>query len=151
MHLTNKQFFKLIPLLVGVIVVVGMLIFFNLNRAAINNQLAALDLIPKPEKLTELYFDNNTALPGSVPSNHVISFTFVIHDLETTDYRYDYNVSVIAANGSRHSIDSGIVPVKDNQSYTKSERFTLTNTAGRQNVVVELTNKRQSIDFWIRN
>ncbi|BCL80624.1 hypothetical protein ccbrp13_30890 [Ktedonobacteria bacterium brp13] len=151
MHLTNKQFLKLIPLLVGVIVVVGTLIFFNLNRAAINNQLAALDLIPKPEKLTELYFDNNTGLPSSVPSNHVISFTFVIHDLEATDYQYVYNVSVIATNGSRRIIDSGNVLIKDNQFYTKSENFKLTDTPGRQDVVVELTNKRQSIDFWIGN
>jgi hypothetical protein len=150
MHLTKKQFFKLLPLFVGVIVVLGMLIFFNLDRASINNQLAKLDLIPQPEKLTELYFNNNTELPSSVPPNHVISFTFVIHNLETTDYQYAYNVSVLA-NGSRHIIDSGTVLVKNNQYYLKSENFNLTNVSGKQDVIVELTNKRQSIDFLMGN
>src|SRR5713226_1082737 len=99
MHLTIKQLFKLVFLLIGVTLIVGMLIFFNLNRASVNNELVTLDLIPKPEKLTELYFNNNANLPSS--ATQVISFAFVIHNLETTDYRYVYDVSV-NANGTRH-------------------------------------------------
>lgn len=149
MYLTIKQLFKLAYLLLGVIlVVVGMIVFYNLNRASIYNELAALDLIPKPEKLTELYFNDNANLPGSATSNQVISFAFVIHNLETTDYLYDYEVSVIF-NGTRHIVDSGKVVVKNNQYYVKNEKFNLMNSAGRQEVVVELTNKQQSIDFWI--
>lgn len=151
MHPVNKQFLRSIPLFVGVIVVVvGILIFFNFDRASINNQLALLDLIPQPEKLTELYFDNPTTLPASLPNNHIVSFTFSIHNVETTDYQYSYTVSV-DANGSRHIMDSGKVLVKDNRFYTKSEAFKLTNSHSRQDVIVEITNKRQSIDFWIGN
>lgn len=147
MHLTIKQLFKLTSLLIGVILVVGMLIFFNLNRAPIYNELVNLDLIPKPEKLTELYFNNNANLPGSATSNQVISFAFVIYNLETTDYQYAYVVSV-NANGTRHIVDSGNVLVKNNQYYVKNEQFNLMNSPGSQEVVVELTNKQQSIDFW---
>ena len=125
-----------------------MLIFFNLNRASVYNELVTLDLIPKPEKLTELYFNNNAKLPSSATNNQVISFTFVIHNLETTDYRYSYDVSV-NINGTRHIVDSGNVLVKNNQYSVKNEKFNLMNSSGRQEVVVELTNKRQSIDFWI--
>lgn len=124
-----------------------MLIFFNLNRAPIYNELVNLDLIPKPEKLTELYFNNNANLPGSATSNQVISFAFVIYNLETTDYQYAYVVSV-NANGTRHIVDSGNVLVKNNQYYVKNEQFNLMNSPGSQEVVVELTNKQQSIDFW---
>ncbi len=127
--------------------VVGMLIFYNFNRASINNELATLDLIPKPEKLTELYFNDNAKLPNSATGNQVISFAFVIHNLETTDYRYAYVVSV-NANGTRHIVDSGNVLVKNNQYYVKNEMFNLLNSPGSQEVVVELTNKQQSIDFW---
>jgi|SRR5450755_185403 hypothetical protein len=148
MHLTMKQFFKLAPWLIGVALVVGMLIFFNLNRAFIDNELITLDLVPKPEKLTELYFNNNASLPDAVTRNQAISFAFVIHNLETTDYQYAYNVSV-NAHGTRHIVDSGNVLVKNNQYYVKSEKFNLMNSPGRQEVVVELTNKQQSIDFWI--
>src|SRR5713226_677108 len=147
MHLTIKQLFKLVFLLIGVTLIVGMLIFFNLNRASVNNELVTLDLIPKPEKLTELYFNNNANLPSSATSNQVISFAFVIHNLETTDYQYAYDVSV-NANGTRHIVDSGNVLVKNNQYYVKNEKFNLMNSPGSQEVVVELINKQQSIDFW---
>ena len=149
MCLTRQQLFKLLLLLlIGVTLVGGMLIFFNLNRASVYNELVTLDLIPKPEKLTELYFNNNAKLPSSATNNQVISFTFVIHNLETTDYRYSYDVSV-NINGTRHIVDSGNVLVKNNQYSVKNEKFNLMNSSGRQEVVVELTNKRQSIDFWI--
>jgi hypothetical protein len=126
---------------------VGMLVFFKLNQASINNELVTLDLIPRPEKLTELYFNNNAHLPSFATRNQAIRFAFVIHNLETIDYRYVYDVSV-RANGTRHNVDSGNVLVKDNQYYVKNERLQLINSPGNQNIVVELTNKRQSIDFW---
>jgi hypothetical protein len=149
MHLTIKQLFKWASLLmIGVALVVGMLIFYNLNRASIYNELVTLDLVPKPEKLTELYFNENANLPNSATSKQVISFAFVIHNLETNDYLYVYEVSV-NVNGTTHIVDSGNVLVKNNQYYVKNERFKLMNSAGRQEVVVELTNKQQSIDFWI--
>jgi hypothetical protein len=148
MHLTNKQLFKLAPLLIGVAFVIAMLIFINLNRASVYNELFALDLIPKPEKLTELYFNDNANLPASVTSNQAVSFAFVIHNLETTDYQYTYDVFV-NANGMKQIVNSSKVLVKDNQYYVKKEQFKLTKLTGRQKVVVELTNKQQSIDFWI--
>ena len=87
-------------------------------------------------------------MPGSATSKQEISFAFVIHNLETTDYQYVYEVSV-NVNGTRHIVDSGKVVVKNNQYYVKNEQFSLMGSPGRQEVVVELTNMQQSIDFWI--
>ena len=149
MHLTSKQLSKQASLLMlGVTLVVGMLIFFNLNGAFIYNELVTLDLVPKPEKLTELYFEDSANLPSSAASNQIISFAFIIHNLETIDYLYVYEVSV-NVNGIRHIVDSGKVMVKNNQYYVKNEKFNLMNLTRRQEVVVELINKQQSIDFWI--
>ncbi len=148
MRLTIRQLFKLAPLLIGVVLIVGIAIFYSLNKESVDNELATLDLIPKPEKLTELYFNNNANLPSSVTGNQAISFAFVIHNLETTDYQYTYDVFV-TTNGTKRIVDSGSVLVKDNQYYLKYENFNLMKSSGRQEVVVELTNKRQSIDFWI--
>jgi len=150
MHLSNKQLFKLAYLSLGVTLVVGMLIFYNLNKAAIYNELVTLDLVPKPEKLTELYFNNSANLPSSATSNQAISFAFVIHNLEAADYQYVYEVSV-SVNGARHIVDSGKVMVKNNQYYVKNEKFNLMNSHGRQEVAVELIDFHQSIDFWIGN
>jgi hypothetical protein len=146
MHLPMKLLFKLVSLLIGVTLVGGMLVFFNLNRAAIYNELATLDLIPKPEKLTELYFKDHVNLPHSATSNEKISFAFVIHNLEAIDFQYTYAVSV-SANGTRHIVDSGKVLVKDDQYYVKNEQFNLLNTSGIQEIAVELPNKQQSIHF----
>ena len=146
MRLTMKELPKLASLLIGLALVVAMLLFYNLNSATIYNELAALDLIPQPEKLTELYFNDHTNLPTSATSNQAIAFAFVIHNLEATDYQYTYAVSV-NANGIRHIVDSGNVLVKDNQYYVKNERFTLLNSPGSQKIIVELTNKQQSIAF----
>ncbi len=148
MHLTNKQLFKLASLLIGLAFVIAMLIFINLNRASVYNELFALDLIPKPEKLTELYFIDHASLPSTVASNQEISFAFVIHNLEMTDYQYTYDVFV-DANGALQIADSGKVLVEDNQYYVKTEKFTLIRSSERQKIMVELTNKQQSIDFWI--
>ena len=151
MRPTSKQLFKLTSLLmIGVILVTGMIIFFNLNKTSIYNELVTLDLIPKPEKMTELYFNDSANLPGSATSNQVISFAFVIHNLETTDYQYVYEVSM-NVNSIRHIVDSGKILVKNNQYYVKNEKFNLMNSSGRQEVVVELINLHQSIDFWIGN
>jgi hypothetical protein len=147
-HLTDKQIFKLVSLLIGVTLVAGVVIFCNLNRAAVDNELINLDLIPKPETMTELYFNNNAKLPSSAPENRVISFTFVIHNLEMTNYQYAYEITV-NTNGTRHIIDSGNILVKNNQYYIKNEQFKLANASEKQEVVVELLNKQQSIDFWI--
>lgn len=148
MHLISQRLFKSAPLLVGATLVIGVLILFNLNRASIYSELVTLDLVPKPENLTELYFKDNAHLPNSAGRNQVIRFTFVIHNLEAADYQYVYEVSV-NTNGIKQIIDSGKVLVKNNQYYVKNEKLHLMNLLGRQEVMVELTNKRQSIDFWI--
>jgi hypothetical protein len=148
MHVTMKQVFKQAPLLIGVAIVVGTLVFFNMNKALVYNELMALDLIPKPEKLTELYFTNGANLPTSPTNNQVISFTFVIHNLETTDYQYDYDV-IVEANGKKSTIDRGQLFIKNNQYYARSEKFKFKKINGSQEVIVELTNKRQSVDFWL--
>lgn len=147
MHLTTRLLFKRVSLLIGVIVVVVTLIFLNSNRDFISNELVAFDLLPRPEKLTELYF-NTVDLPVSVTTNQEIRFAFVIHNLEMTNYRYSYVVSV-NTHGTRHIIDRGAVLVQSNQYYVKNEKLLLVQSLERRNVIVELTNKQQSIDFWI--
>jgi hypothetical protein len=149
MHLTVKHLFKRASFLGGVILIGGVLTFFNLKRDAIYNELVALDLIPQPEKLTELYFNDHANLPSTATRNQAISFAFVIHNLEASDYQYTYDVSV-NVHGTRRIVDSGNILVKNNQYYVKHEKFHLMTSEPGQKVVVELTNKHQSIDFWIR-
>ena len=149
MHLTSKQLFNLAFSLAGILLLVGTIIFFNLNEPAIHNELITLYLIPQPERLTELYFNNNASLPSSMTDSQEINFEFVIHNLETADYRYAYVVSV-NVHGTKHIVDSRNVLVKNGQYYVKAEKFKFKDKADTQEIVVELLNKQQSIDFWMR-
>ncbi len=73
MPLTKKQLVKLAALLLGsLLVVVAIFNLYDLNKASINNELVNLDLLPKPEKLTELYFNNSANLPDSTTANSVV-------------------------------------------------------------------------------
>src|ERR1022692_4510520 len=105
MHLTIKQLFRLASLLIGVTSVVSGLIFLNVNGGSVYNELVALDLLPKPENTTELYFDNSANLPTVTANGKAIDFTFIIHNLESTDYQYTYSVFV-NVNGTKHIVDS---------------------------------------------
>lgn len=146
--MTTKRISKLVAFIVGILLAVIILISFTLNGPFIHDELVALDLIPKPETLTELYFNANTDLPRSATSNQVVRFAFVIHNLEATDYQYTYEVSV-KINGTKHIVDAENIVVKNNQYYTKNESFKLTHSSGRSEITVELINKQQSIHFWI--
>ena len=148
MHVGTRQLSKRILVVLGVALAVGVLIFINVQRAVIRDTLTALYLIPQPERLTELYFENSANLSNIPTNNKQVSFSFVVHNLETSDYQYTYDVSVYA-NGAQHVVDSGKILVKDNQYYVKAEKLALTNVSGRQEIVVELTNKQQMIDFWV--
>lgn len=149
MHLAMKHRFKLASLLIVAALVGGMIVLINLNGTAIHDELVTLYLLPQPEKLTELYFNDNANLPKTATSNQEISFAFVIHNLEAADYQYDYDVSV-DANGTRHIVDSGKVLVKDNQYFIKNEKIHLLNSPASQEVIVDLTNKQQLIDFKVQ-
>lgn len=148
MYRTIQQLVKLAPLLIGTMLLVGMLIFFNSDDAAIHNELETLYLLPRPERLTELYFDANEKLPTSVAENQPVHFAFTIHNLETSDYQYTYEV-LVKAQGVGHVVDSGNILVKNGQYYSKAEQFSLRESSKEQEVVVVLTNKKQSIDFWL--
>jgi hypothetical protein len=148
MYLTVKSLFKRASLFIAFLVVGGgALIFFNTHTTSLHNALVTLDLIPKAENFTELYFNKNATLPGTTTANQAIRFTFVIHNLEITDMHYVYAVSVIA-HGQRHVVDRENVLVKINHYYIKNEQLQLIKVSGRQEIIVELTNKHQSIDFW---
>ena len=148
MRVETRQLSKRILLVLGVVFAVGLLIFINVQRTAIHDILTALYLIPQPERLTELYFENGANLSNIPANSNGVSFSFVVHNLEAADYHYTYNVSVYA-NGTKHVVDSGNILVKDNQYYVKAEKLALTNVSGGQEIIVELTNKQQMIDFWV--
>lgn len=149
MYLANKRIYKRTSLLaIGVSFLLGTIVIYNLNQASIDKELESLYLLPRPQTFTELYFEKPESLPSSTTSNQPIRFMFIVHNLEAADYRYIYEVSVIA--NTRQVVDSGNALVKNNQYYARGELFYLAKSPREQKIVVDILNINQSISFWVQ-
>ena len=102
----------------------------------------------QPDTFTELYFDNNVQLPSEIIPNHPYSFQFTLHNLEDRDMEYTYQVYLEVGN-NKLIFDKGTVSVKENDYKTIQEKFATASVLPKSEIVVELTNKDQHIDFLI--
>jgi hypothetical protein len=139
--------FLIITLLV--LVVAG--IFIYVNRTELYTEMNRLDLVPKPEALTELYFNDYAELPKTTVANQPISFSFTIHNLEGATTTYPYTVSFVYPDGTNNVFASSSVAIPNNgsDSVTIDYVFPQSNLTG--SVVVNLTNLNQQIDFIVPN
>ena len=100
------------------------------------------------ETFTELYFEDYLQLPSEVIPEHPYFFQFTLHNLEGKDMEYSYEVYVEVGQ-DKLIFDEGTVFVKENDYKTIQERFASTSVLPKSEIVVDLINKNQQIDFWI--
>jgi hypothetical protein len=101
----------------------------------------------KPETFTELYFEDHINLPKTIQSQKKYSFVFTIHNLENTDMEYPYIVYLQTIN-KKIILDTNKINLKNGEFKSVKEVFGPLQTI-RMEIVVELINKKQSIDFWM--
>ena len=137
-------------LLIGLISV-GVIVIGTLEAPSIKNQLGAWKLLPQPERLTELFYANSTALPTTYTPHQPQSFSFTTHNLEYQDITYQYTVTA-QAEGSLTTmpISSGSFNLDQDQSATTPITITLPDLGPRAKVSVNLLNVNESIDYWVR-
>ncbi|MBI5122785.1 hypothetical protein HZA75_02890 [Candidatus Roizmanbacteria bacterium] len=109
----------------------------------------------KPEKFTELYFEDNTHLPIKInkdllnkPIADLYSFRFTIHNLENKDMKYTYAVYLL--DPEKIIFDQGEINIKINESKTIDEKFYMPSIYPRTKVVVNLVDQNQLIFFWMK-
>jgi len=106
----------------------------------------------KPETFTELYFENNAALPNKITATQENKFKFTVHNLEYKTMTYPYEVYIkcsgTGCNGEKQIIDKGEITLKQGEYKTVPESFTLAQSTGKIEVIANLINKNQAIDFW---
>lgn len=107
-----------------------------------------LSTTKQPESYTELYFENHEKLPNKITPNKQYTFSFTINNLENRDITYPYEV-YLNLGEIKLFLDKGSVFIKKNGHKTIRETFTFENSISRINVVVDIVNKNQQIDFWI--
>lgn len=100
------------------------------------------------ETFTELYFEDSANLPSVVVPKHPYLFQFTLHNLEGKNMEYPYEVYVEIGQ-ERLILDKGTVFLNKNAYATIPENFATTNVWPRSEIVVNLINTNQQIDFWI--
>lgn len=146
---TNKFVYRLnVFLFYLIIIMLGILLIrtATLNKDFMNSIALATSI--QPEKFTELYFENHLKLPSTIKPNQTITFSFTVHNVEYQTYTYPYDV-YIYENGKKIEIDKGAFTLPSNGYKTISESYTVTNPFQKARLIVELTNNKQQIFFWI--
>jgi len=102
--------------------------------------LIVLSFIPLGiEPLTEMYFENHTALPKYLFLNKPYNFSFTFHNLEYQKMRYVYTINLYDENSTLlYELDSGEFILLNNETKTITEQFTMHNHFPRTKMVVNL-------------
>lgn len=137
-------------LLVLLIAVAIAFILFQYKQA-IYAQLDSWKLIPRPERFTELYFNNHTNLPKQISEGETISFSFVIHNLEGKSWQYPYSVFFISQDGQITNIEEATVTLSDGEYKTIEESYTSALADNNGEIFVELQQPKQELHFSILN
>lgn len=152
MEISSPKIYKKFLLALVMIGAIFALAFvMSANRSFIYAQLDSLNLIPREERFTELYFENHDTLPQKLPNANIIYFAFTIHNLQGKDINYRYVVALKNNSGQISTIADNLILIKDKQSKTVSiyKVFATKNIQGT--IIVDLPELNQQIHFSLAN
>lgn len=131
------------------LVVIGLAIYQE--SGPIYREMDKLDLIPTPQRFTELYFNNYLTFPKETVKGQSFPISFTIHNLEGTTTTYPYAIYFEYPTGDEAVFASSTVTVPNNASttITVTHTFNASNLTGK--VFVDLTGMNQEIDFILPN
>lgn len=140
----------------GVVFVVATFV----NWPRLNTQLHAWNLLPNPERLTELYYSDHLNLPTTYRPGVTQTFAFTVHNLE---YRpTDYHFAITAETDSdAQPLGQGDITLNHDGSYQQSMTVTPPELGDRVKIVTTLTfegielgsrdlsDQTQTIHYWV--
>lgn len=140
-------------------------VFGIAQRQAIYDQLYDWKLIPRPERLTELYFTDHTNLPTTYEPDETQIVKFTVRNLEyrTTDYTYVVGVLNDDESDELLSRATGTFKLDHEQSKDMETPITITAKGPRAKVIVtiyyqgikfgedDLSDQEQSIHYWVED
>jgi hypothetical protein len=138
---------KLVPkaaLFFGVfMVLIAAALFMSHSRAFV---LATSHL---PEPYTELYFANADRLPAAAAADTKLPVSFVLHNVESKNFTYKYQIIFIDGAGKTTDYGAHDVYIPQGQTQIVTEDILIPSGTGRGEVRVNIINKGQSIHFWL--
>lgn len=152
---------KMAYLYVAFLAVLSSILFAN--QAALTKLLDDWQLLPRPVRLSELYFTNERQLPQVLKVGESQKVTFTLHNLEqqTTTYHYKI-VAASAAKGNEQLLGEGTLTLGHNHIQTTDRTVTIPALGTRLAVKVNVEYKgialgekvpqtqTQSIFYWAR-
>ena len=91
------------------------------------------------EPLTEVYFENHTALPVYLFLDKPYNYSFTVHNLEYQKMRYYYNIGAYDEDDVLlYTLDSGNFILDNNESRTIDEQFTMHEHFNRTKILVSI-------------
>lgn len=125
----------------------GSIFFQNYKSNPAIREAIVMATTVKPESFTELYFENHTQLSDKITRWQQYSLSFTIHNLEYQEMDYPY-VVYLQRDTEKIILSQGSVTLKHDESKT------INDTVGpfknlRTKIVVKLTNKNQTISYWL--
>jgi hypothetical protein len=125
-------------------------------------QMDDWQLLPRPERVTELYFTDYRQLALSTKHNRTQTVSFTVRNLEHQTTTYHYILSVAAADNMANErvVGSGSFALAHDGSLTTDKTITLPPLKGHIAVKVDLDyrgiafggntsqNQKQSIHYW---
>lgn len=127
------------------------------------NLLDSWGALPRPERLTELYFTDHTALPSSYTVGDTQDVAFTIHNIEYRPTTYTYEIRQISEDEKNTtSLIKDKITLAADQTNSISRAITLGDTGERAQVLITLTYdairpdnetptaQSQSIHYWVK-
>src|SRR5579883_2869159 len=108
----------------------------------------SINIIPKPETFTELYFNNNDTLPFEILPQKTYSFSFIIHNLENKPMTYQYSAYIQTYN-NKIPLTKGTKSLYYDKFAKIPITFSTDSALLKSKVIVALVNKKQTISFWV--
>lgn len=93
-------------------------IFFD---QILSKQIEAWQVVPRPERFTELYFTDARSLPSTHKSNATQDVTFTVHNVEHQTVKYNYRILAKSAENNTEQIlsNGGFTLTPDQTRVTK--------------------------------
>ena len=115
-----------------------------MSKATLTKQLDTLQVLPKPERFTELYFTEHSQLPSAIRTGVPQKIMFTTHNVEHQPTTYRYDVSIIGGAGEQQ-VDSGAFTLNHGETATTIRSLLIPPLDRR--VTIQVTLEYEGIGF----
>lgn len=142
------------------LLVITVLASLNIGGST-QNVLSMMQIWPKPETVSELYFTKSSSLPATFIPNSKLDIDFTVRNLELQDVSYDYKIEQLnPADKQSAVLSTGALSLSHSKEASKKISVIPADIKGMSKISVTITyqspsddqkQKQLSISYWLKN